>query len=204
MDFLTSKGFSTSFPDRVISSIYFDTEDLKSLNDNLDGVSNRRKYRVRWYNKDLNSARFEIKIKEAMLGRKVVGNIMTNNSINSLSDLLDSVYGVGEGACVLDQSKYAPILIVQYDREYYESECGLIRATIDKNIQCGKMFGQLSNNSRYSDVMLDHDSIVLEFKYDSMHDDYFRSLISNDIKFRSTKYSKYTNSYLIMQNAGVV
>jgi len=52
--------------------------------------------------------------------------------------------------------------------------------------------------------MLDHDSIVLEFKYDSMHDNYFRSLISNDIKFRSTKYSKYTNSYLIMQNAGVV
>jgi len=203
MDFLISKGFSESFPDRLISSVYFDTRDLNFLQESLDGISKRKKYRVRWYNEDLKNSRFEVKIKEEMLGRKVISNIGTNYSINSFSDLLNSVYGVDNDPCILDQSKYMPVLLVKYDREYYESTDGLIRATIDKNIQCGKVSSQLSSK-KYSDIMLVHDSVVLEFKYDDVHDDYFRSLISNDIKIRSTKYSKYTNSYLIMQNAGLV
>ena len=32
--------------------------------------------------------------------------------------------------------------------------------------------------------MLDHALVVLEFEYDSMYDGYFRSLTSNDIKFK--------------------
>ena len=41
--------FINSFPIRSVNNLYYDTKDLKSLTDNLDGVSFRQKLRVRWY-----------------------------------------------------------------------------------------------------------------------------------------------------------
>jgi len=43
--------FIEQFNERVVNSIYFDTLSLKSAVDNLDGVNDRKKYRVRWYGK---------------------------------------------------------------------------------------------------------------------------------------------------------
>ena len=41
--------FRTQFPLRKVNSIYFDTYDYNSIRENLDGVSNKKKIRIRWY-----------------------------------------------------------------------------------------------------------------------------------------------------------
>ena len=41
--------FTTQFSDRLVNSIYFDDEHYTSINQNIDGVSEKKKYRLRWY-----------------------------------------------------------------------------------------------------------------------------------------------------------
>ena len=44
-------SFTSSFNDRFVNSIYYDTINYNALNDNLSGISRRYKTRLRWYNK---------------------------------------------------------------------------------------------------------------------------------------------------------
>ena len=41
--------FRTQYPKRNVNSIYFDTYNFTSIRQNLDGVSNKKKIRIRWY-----------------------------------------------------------------------------------------------------------------------------------------------------------
>ena len=42
-------GFRVSYPPRWVSSVYFDSPDLASYEENLCGISRRTKARLRWY-----------------------------------------------------------------------------------------------------------------------------------------------------------
>ena len=50
--FLISNGFTKQYPERKISSIYLDTNNYDFARDNINGVSQRKKIRFRWYNDD--------------------------------------------------------------------------------------------------------------------------------------------------------
>ena len=45
-------GLSKIYPDRQINNIYFDTPGLTTYKENVMGIANRDKYRVRWYGWD--------------------------------------------------------------------------------------------------------------------------------------------------------
>ena len=58
---------------RIVTSLYFDTINFDNYYDNIDGVSDRVKHRIRWYNDFfLNSkdAVFEIKRRKGLLVNK--------------------------------------------------------------------------------------------------------------------------------------
>ncbi|HSI90468.1 MAG TPA: VTC domain-containing protein, partial [Adhaeribacter sp.] len=66
-------SFRKAFPDRFINSIYLDTYELDYYNDNIAGMSDRIKQRIRWYGPDLDhitNPKLEIKIKNNLLGHK--------------------------------------------------------------------------------------------------------------------------------------
>ena len=66
--------FREQFEERTVNSIYFDTLNLKSAVDNLNGVSDREKFRVRWYGKNselLNEPILENKVKKNFQGYKI-------------------------------------------------------------------------------------------------------------------------------------
>ena len=59
IDLLKIEGFFKKiYFNRRVNSIYYDTIDLNCLWDNINGYSNRNKYRVRWYDKIQNSEVF--------------------------------------------------------------------------------------------------------------------------------------------------
>ena len=59
IDLLLIEGFFKKlYKNRRVNSIYYDTNDLDCLWDNINGFSNRDKYRVRWYNEINNSEVF--------------------------------------------------------------------------------------------------------------------------------------------------
>ena len=41
--------FKDIFNSRIVNSIYFDDVNLSSINENLDGISEKTKIRIRWY-----------------------------------------------------------------------------------------------------------------------------------------------------------
>ena len=64
------KNIYRSYKDRFINSIYYDDENFTTAQDNLSGISNRRKYRIRWYDFEFKNFSYEIKIKKIILGKK--------------------------------------------------------------------------------------------------------------------------------------
>ena len=58
---LVVNNFQKLYPDRSISSIYIDTLDFNYAKDNINGVNERKKLRIRWYNSDLDNVYFEKK-----------------------------------------------------------------------------------------------------------------------------------------------
>ena len=64
--------FRKQYPDRKVNSIYFDDINYSSILENLDGVSSKKKIRVRWYgsqNKLINPI-LEIKSKKGFVTKK--------------------------------------------------------------------------------------------------------------------------------------
>ena len=65
--------FSEIFESRIINNIYFDTVNMSNFSENIIGISNRSKIRIRWYGSTFGNVEnplLEIKFKKGLLGRK--------------------------------------------------------------------------------------------------------------------------------------
>jgi len=123
---------------RRVNSIYFDNPDYSSVRDNLAGISQRNKFRLRWYGHQENSLPFfEVKTKNGRLGYKTsypIKSIEHNLSELNLDNITSKcIKDLAEHNIVFDEY-LIPTLQVNYEREYYETHDG-IRITIDQNIQ---------------------------------------------------------------------
>jgi len=182
---LKTENFKVLYADRKVTSVYFDDASYNSLRDNIDGNQDRDKIRFRFYNAEYQGAKIEIKHKRSYLGYKTV--IEIEQVINNLGELI----AFAQKWCDLNLNrKYFPTGIVSYQRSYFVH--GKIRATIDRDVQCSRMYGQeiLSNLLRTFEVV--------EFKYDKLFDPEFRLIYRkfSRIAARTTKSSKYSNSMM--------
>ena len=68
-----SAFFKEVFHERQINNIYLDTDEYKFYFDNVDGVADRQKARIRWYGNtlgELEKPKLEIKLKKGLVGDK--------------------------------------------------------------------------------------------------------------------------------------
>ena len=183
--------FRTQYPLRKVNSIYFDTQDYVSIRQNLDGVSNKKKIRIRWYgNKNIiNKPIIEIKSKKGFETKKESISIKELNNLNLLN--LDNLKTIQEILNFkLKQKKVIyPVLTTHYEREYFISLNGKIRATIDYNLK-----SIFLNNLSQIDIVKNFKNIcILEFKYPTSLDKYVRKNL-RDVSLRLSKNSKFVNS----------
>ena len=127
-----------TYDNRKVNSIYFDDVGFSSVRDNLSGISQRNKLRLRWYGEQKHTLPiFEVKTKNGRLGCKTTYPIQSiENSLMKLNiDKITSkcISGLEEQNIVFDEH-LVPTLQVNYEREYYETHEG-IHITIDQNIQ---------------------------------------------------------------------
>ena len=181
--------FREQFKPRTINSIYFDTIDLKSAADNLDGVSEREKFRVRWYGKNSNllvSPVLENKVKINFQGRKFFyklddfkNKILNQNNLLNLTKIINKL---------LPFKNLYPVSMISYKRIYLISSNNGIRATLDFDLKHKKLINYIE------DFFINVDDIILELKYSTNLDSYLRKQISGIT--RVSKNSKYVNSLL--------
>ena len=66
------RAFTRTFPNRTVNNIYFEPPDWASYGDNVSGVSDRTKCRLRWYDEveTAEEATFEVKHRRNAVGQK--------------------------------------------------------------------------------------------------------------------------------------
>ncbi|MCB9231514.1 MAG: polyphosphate polymerase domain-containing protein [Bacteroidia bacterium] len=183
-------GFSELFPDRQVNNIYLDTPDLAFFTENLDGVGDRRKYRLRWYGEELDPARnliLEIKAKHNELGFKIQNSIAEDLKMGNLDEMRAWIRRNVQSTLPL-----GPVLLNTYQRSYLQSFCGRFRVTIDRKLR----FHSMEFSPRVPDFFPEDPAIVLEVKYDDKWDESWKEF-SRGLPFRVGKNSKYVMGVLM-------
>ena len=182
------KKFSKPYKDRHIHSIYFDDEYYGSAQDNLSGISNRRKYRLRWYNEKYDDVTYEIKIKKNNLGKKIsLKSKIYQKDIEDLFSFKNKFLREEKNNFFLEHVQnldLKPKLKVDYLRSYFLYK-GKIRITYDKKINY-KLFNKFS----ISNLKIDDSMNVIEIKFEPHNINLALELI-RDSELLPKRFSKY-------------
>ena len=187
--------FMNQYQSRFISSIYYDTTDFNLYKDSINGISERKKYRARFYNKDFKEINLEEKIKIADLGYK---NIYTMNELNHISKIRLFLNKKNNLDYLLIPSKlfgiYSPVSFVNYFRSYFISYDGKTRITLDEKINYSKI---INNKKDLSLSIKIPDKLgVIEVKYDEENEMSEKTIfnLTASLNFQLSRNSKYCNS----------
>ena len=192
---LITNGFTKYFVPREISSIYLDTLNFDFAKDNINGVSRRKKIRFRWYNDDYSKIYLEEKNKQNFFVKKNISKAIDFVTKKDLvKNLKEYLLNLNE---IHNNFNYQFILKTNYLRSYWISNDKKIRATIDTNLNASP----INNLSR----RLELNETILELKFSPSNEKFFRNLfIQNNFNLRSKKYSKYLQSFYILEESGLI
>ncbi len=177
-----------------IRSLYFDDLSDTALHAKLDGVNNREKFRLRYYNKDTSLIHLEKKSKRNGLGTK-------ENAVITKEDaqaLIGGEYSwMSKSQHPLTKELYTkmttgqlrPKTIVDYTREPYIFPAGNVRITIDYNIRTGLKSIDFLNPECVT-IPAGNAPIILEVKWDAYLPDIIRDIIQLQNR-HSCAFSKY-------------
>jgi len=193
---LLVNNFKKLYSDRYITSIYMDNLNFDSAKDNINGVNERKKIRIRWYDNDFNKIYFEEKNKNNFFVwkniKKLELDINKKNLLSKINHLLSN-----NNKYLNPNHNYKAVLKINYKRSYFVSDQEEFRATIDTEI----------NTSPVPDFnnMISLPETILEFKFSQNLESHFRDFFSlRGINIRSKKYSKYIQSFIALEESGLI
>ncbi len=177
----------------TVRSLYFDNAYDKALREKIEGVSNREKFRIRYYNGDTSYIRLEKKVKTRGLCQKYSTEISKeqcqrlmmgdfNFLIESKDKLLLELY------VKMNTQQLRPKNIVEYTRHAFVFPAGNVRVTIDSDIRSSSQVAQFLNPGLYCRSV--SKAIILEVKYD----DYLPQIIADMTQINNRQaaaFSKY-------------
>lgn len=172
-----------------IRSLYFDNIFDKALLEKLNGVNQREKFRIRYYNGDTSFIRLEKKSKFGGLSSKqnapltyeqadlLARGIPVRDSKNEL---------INELAFKMDTQLLKPKTIVDYTREAFVYPAGNVRVTLDYNIRTGMDSTELLDPNCVT--VPSGEDIILEVKWD----EYIPSVIEQAVQLGSRQTSSFS------------
>ncbi|CVI69498.1 VTC domain protein [Clostridiales bacterium CHKCI001] len=175
-----------------IRSLYFDNYSDKVLREKLDGVSIREKFRIRYYNHDLNVISLEKKSKVNGLCKKQAVRItkeqaqeIINGEIEwmekSKNNLLVELYAK------MHYEQLRPKVIVDYIREPFIFPAGNVRITLDRDIRTG-LWDIDALSPDVITIPAGDVKILLEVKYDA----FLPSIVRDIIQLNGRKVSAFS------------
>lgn len=178
----------------MIRSLYFDNTADKALREKIDGVNEREKFRIRYYNGDTSLIHLEKKVKRNGLGYKVSELLTAEEARWILNGDTNWMAASGCGLVIELYSKMKaqglrPKIIVDYTRIPFVYAPGNVRVTIDENIRTGLRCTDFLNPSCVT-IPAGNSAIILEVKWD----EYLPSIIRQAVQLknrRATAFSKY-------------
>lgn len=179
-----------------VRSLYFDDPMDTALHEKLDGVNERRKFRIRYYDGDLSRLMLECKMKRDSVGVKPQLPLSLEEAERILRG--DTAWMVTSGQPLLMMlytemklRHLRPRSVVEYLRIPYVYAPGNVRVTIDWNVRTGTPGTFLDPNGLTLPV--GDGAVLLEVKWD----EYLPSVIREAVALKSrqpTAFSKYAAS----------
>jgi len=180
---LKESGGIKIFPDRTVSSIYFDNNSFQMFNESEEGIVPRKKIRIRSYksfSEAENGKLLETKISSSE------GRFKLSNPIKNVNNLLKF------GICDKQYGVCLPKLKVKYKRSYYKVKN--LRLTYDREIEYSKFIFYTKNKI----IPIIDNFISVEVKSSAVNlEDY----ITKNLPFSNARFSKYCRAIsLIYKN----
>ena len=168
----------------TIRSLYFDDVNAAAYYEKMDGIDNRTKYRIRFYNYDGSSIKLEKKEKLGNLTRKSAQTI-TKKDARALEYALsdgcpDTPGGLAEELRIACLSRgLRPKVLVDYDRTPFLCHAGNTRITIDENLRTRPYIAHLFASPRAMTPVLQPDQVILEVKFDDFLPGYLADALAD-------------------------
>lgn len=177
----------------TVCSLYFDNADDKALREKIDGVNDREKFRLRYYNGDTRFIRLEKKSKHNQLCQKSSSPIGAEQVRRLLSGDTSVLRDAADPLCTelyakMLTQRLEPKTIVDYRREAYVYPVEDVRITFDSDIRTGVSSLDFLNPDRPT-IPAGND-IVLEIKYRAFLPGLLRDAIQTGERGASP-FSKY-------------
>lgn len=179
-----------------IRSLYFDDYFDKAYNEKLAGVTNRKKYRIRLYNRDDGFIRLECKIKKESYISKLGASLSADEAQRILNGEYDFLLKRPEPVCshfyYECKSRFLrPRVYVDYEREPFTLEAGDVRITFDSDVRGAYPSGTLTDDTKPFFHTLEPGKLVLEVKFT----EFLPSVVRDVLPLKAAEFtavSKYT------------
>ena len=177
----------------LIHSLYFDDPLDTALHEKLDGVNERRKFRIRYYNDDLSYIMLECKMKRDGVGCKPQARLTLEETGKIIRGDISWMPTSGRPLLValyadMKTRLLRPKTVVQYRRVPFIYAPGNVRVTIDWDIRTGTPGDFLKPDGLT--LPIEDNVILLEVKWD----EYLPGVIRKAAALKSrepTAFSKY-------------
>ena len=169
--YLAKKTAKQIYKRRKIESLYFENNSYQMYNDSLEGLTPRKKIRVRKY-PDTQDEKLYLETKiSSVEGRFKTRKIINKEKFHNLkmNGILDPQYGLCK-----------PCLYVIYERDYFK--IGDVRISVDNNIKY-KLFS--------SNMIQNDQSSIVEIKTSIKKN---LDKLIEDFPFQKKRFSKYCNA----------
>lgn len=155
----------------LVRSLYFDSANQIDFAEKLAGVINRKKVRLRSYDKEASLCKLEIKQKTDDRQQKLSLMIsasdaaeISHGNITVLKKYFDTSETSLKAYGIMAQGLYRPVAQIAYDRLAYKYPMYDTRITLDMNVRSSESNLDLfSPDVRYTPIM--REDAVLEVKY---------------------------------------
>lgn len=179
-----------------VRSLYFDNVYDKALLEKTDGINEREKFRLRFYNHDPSYINLEKKMRYEGKSLKISCRVNEEECKKIIAGDTDFMKDENrpllyELYAKMKSQQLRPFAIVDYTRKAYSYPSGNVRITFDSDIRTVKYSSDIFNASLPSIPV--YDGVILEVKYDK----YIPDIIGDIVRIsqrRTTPFSKYAVS----------
>lgn len=178
-----------------ITSVYFDDYWDSCLQEAIDGVKERCKYRIRIYDDTFDVIKLEIKYKKESriykrsqrISKEEMEKFLRGECVERESEKDDCISLMN---LAIKSKKLEPVVIVEYDRTAFVYETGNVRITLDSNLRYSTNIDDFISGKKESYRVVPEQNRVIEVKYDEILPGVIARIIENGNMIQ-TSFSKY-------------
>lgn len=178
-----------------IRSLYFDDYENSCFAETMDGVNDRKKFRIRIYGGCSDKISLEVKFKRNGMTRKD-SCMLTEEQCSAIMAGKVPVYKKDAPKVLrmlylsMQTMLLRPVVIVQYERTAFVNKAGNVRVTFDRNISASADIRRFLDPKVRVLPVMEKGKHILEVKYDEVLPAYIAQALETG-RLQQTPYSKY-------------